>query len=141
MDTEVKASLVEMTAQLTAAYVAGNRVESSEVAPLMESIFVALSALAERDGKAPSPAPVPAVPIKRSVTPDYIICLEDGQRFKSLKRHLKTRYNMTPDQYRAKWGLAKDYPMVSPNYARQRSNLAQTMGLGRRRRNHRDGED
>src|SRR5205085_9390310 len=76
------------------------------------------------------PPATPAVPVKKSITPDYLVCLEDGRKFKSLKRHLRTKYDMSPDQYRAKWGLAKDYPMVAPNYAQARSNLAKQMGLG-----------
>ena len=95
----------------------------------------------ERDSlgevEVPAEAPKPAVPLKKSVTPDYIICLEDGKKFKSLKRHLRTQYNMTPEQYREKWGLPVDYPMVAPNYAKARSELAKEMGLGQQRRKRR----
>jgi predicted transcriptional regulator len=87
--------------------------------------------------EAPVEAPKPAVPLKKSVTPDYIVCLEDGKKFKSLKRHLRTQYNMTPEQYREKWGLPVDYPMVAPNYAKARSELAKEMGLGQQRRKRR----
>jgi predicted transcriptional regulator len=85
----------------------------------------------------PAEAPKPAVPVKKSITPDYIVCLEDGKKFKSLKRHLRTQYNMTPEQYRERWGLPSDYPMVAPNYAKARSQLAKEMGLGQQRRKRR----
>jgi predicted transcriptional regulator len=93
-----------------------------------------LNKIASGTQEAPVEALVPAVPVKKSITPDFIICLEDGKKFKSLKRHLRTKYDMTPDQYRAKWGLASDYPMVAPNYASARSELAKAMGLGAQRR-------
>jgi predicted transcriptional regulator len=130
---DVKASLAEMAAQIVAAYVGKNRVEPSELPALLQSVYAALNDLAQDAGEPAKSALFPAVPIKKSITPDFIICLEDGKRFKSLKRHLKTQYDMTPDQYRAKWGLPGDYPMVSPNYAKARSQLARRMGLGRSR--------
>jgi predicted transcriptional regulator len=127
---EEQPELIDMTAEIVAAYVSTNSIPANELAPLIHSVHKALSAAAN-GSTAPEPVPQePAAPIKRSVTPDYIICLEDGRRFKSLKRHLRTRYNLTPEEYRAKWGLPKDYPMVAPNYARARSELAKQMGLG-----------
>ena len=93
--------------------------------------------MAAGGAEAPAEAPKPVVPLKKSVTPDYIVCLEDGKKFKSLKRHLRTQYNMTPEQYREKWGLPADYPMVAPNYAKARSELAKEMGLGQQRRKRR----
>ncbi|MEE3624996.1 MucR family transcriptional regulator [Nitrospirillum sp. BR 11752] len=96
--------------------------------PVAEPVVAALVV----EQPAPAPKPVPAVPVRKSVTPDYIVCLEDGKKLKMLKRHLRTAYNLTPDEYRAKWGLPADYPMVAPNYAEQRSGLAKAAGLGRR---------
>ena len=127
---EDQPDLVEMTADIISAYVAANSVSTSALPELIHSVHGALSALG---GQVVPPAPEPqepAVPIKKSITPEYLICLEDGKRFKSLKRHLRAHYNMSPEDYRAKWGLAKDYPMVSPNYARSRSDLARRTGLG-----------
>jgi predicted transcriptional regulator len=121
--------LIEMTAEIVAAYVASNAVAAGDLTALIQSVHKALSG-------AGAPATIevapkdPAVPVKKSITPDYLICLEDGRRFKSLKRHLRTKYDLSPEAYRAKWGLAKDYPMVAPNYARARSELAKQMGLG-----------
>lgn len=119
-----------LTAQIVAAHVANNRLDGAEVSSLIETVHRTLANL----GKAPEEPvrPEPAVPIKKSVFPDYVICLEDGKKLKMLKRHLKTAYNMTPDQYREKWGLSRDYPMVAPNYAQHRSSLAKKIGLGRR---------
>jgi predicted transcriptional regulator len=119
-----------LTAQIVAAHVAHNKVDGADVPSLIETVHRALSGL----GKTP-PEPVrpePAVPIKKSVFPDHIVCLEDGKKLKMLKRHLKTAYDLTPDQYREKWGLGRDYPMVAPNYAEHRSSLAKKIGLGRR---------
>lgn len=119
-----------LTADLVSAYVANNTVSRSDLPALITSVHASLKALGQ-----PKPAeperPEPSVPIKKSITPDYIISLEDGQRYKSLKRHLKGR-GLTPEQYRQKWGLPVDYPMVAPNYAKQRSELARSMGLGRK---------
>jgi len=125
--------LIELTTDLVAAYVSNNPVPVADLPNLIEQVHATL----ERVGgsvavEADPPARKPAVPIKRSVTPDFIISLEDGRKFKSLKRHLATHYGMTPDDYRAKWGLPADYPMVAPNYAAARSALAKTMGLGRK---------
>ncbi len=136
-EMEAKSSsseLVELTADIVSAYISNNTVQSSELPTLIDKTF---SALREASGKASQPvAPElnPAVPIKKSVTPDYIICLDDGKKFKSLKRHIRTHYDLTPDEYREKWGLPYDYPMVAPNYAASRSALAKKMGLGRKRK-------
>jgi predicted transcriptional regulator len=129
-----RADLVEMTADIVSAYVSGNQIDASDIPALIRTVFAALRDVGDH---APTPeerAQEPAVPIKRSVMPDFIVCLEDGKKFKSLKRHLRTRYGMTPEEYRAKWGLAHDYPMVAPNYAKARSDLAKRMGLGTSRR-------
>jgi predicted transcriptional regulator len=127
---EDKSLLIEMTADIVAAYVSANSVAPAELPTLILTVHKALGAVANGVVE-PEPAPKePAVPIKKSITPDYLICLEDGRRFKSLKRHLRSRYAMSPEDYRAKWGLPKDYPMVAPNYARARSDLAKRMGLG-----------
>ena len=130
--TSASNNLVELAADVVSAYVSNNSVSSSALPEIIASVYGALTALT-----APAPAPeaekpVPAVPIKKSVTPDYLISLEDGRRYKSLRRHLGGR-GLSPDQYRAKWGLSPDYPMVAPNYAKQRSELAKSMGLGRKR--------
>ena len=122
---------VEWAAEIVASYVAHNSVPASELAHLIHNVHSALTSLGQ-----PVVEEVkhqePAVPLKKSVTPDYIICLEDGKKFKSLKRHLRTKFEMSPDQYRAKWGLPSDYPMVAPSYAAARSNLARAMGLGQK---------
>lgn len=124
--------LVELTSGIVSAYVTNNKVPSSELAEVIASVHAALRGLDER--KAPEVEKLtPIVPIKRSITPDYLISLEDGRHYKSLKRHLSGR-GLTPIQYREKWGLAKDYPMVAPNYAKQRSELAKALGLGQQRR-------
>ena len=121
--------LIEVTAGLVAAYVGGNTIAAADVPALIRSVHQALATVGTSD-EAGETSREPAVSIRRSITPDYLICLEDGRKFKSLKRHLRTKYDMSPDQYRSKWGLAKDYPMVAPNYAMARSNLAKQMGLG-----------
>ncbi len=127
--------LAELTADIVSAYVAKNAVRSNDLPVLIGEVHAALAGL-NRGSKVIEPldAPKPAVPIKKSITPDYLISLENGQKFRSLKRHLMTSYGMTPDEYRAKWGLPADYPMVAPNYAVQRSQLAKTLGLGRKAR-------
>lgn len=133
LDDDVQAPLVELTARIVSAYVSNNNVQANELPQLISDTH---SALAQASGDA-APAKreelKPKVPVKRSVMPDYIICLEDGKKFKSLKRHLRTHYNLTPEEYRAKWGLPHDYPMVAPNYAKARSDLAKKMGLGTKR--------
>jgi predicted transcriptional regulator len=127
---EDKSEIVEMTTDIVAAYVGNNTVAVADLPALIQSVYRSLAGVvggAEATEAAPKE---PAVPLKRSITPDFLVCLEDGRKFKSLKRHLRTKYNMSPEDYRAKWGLPKDYPMVAPNYARARSDLAKQMGLG-----------
>jgi predicted transcriptional regulator len=125
-----KSELIEMTADIVSAYVGNNSIATADLPSLIQSIHRALTGVAG-GGEAEAVAPKePAVPLKRSITPDFLVCLEDGRKFKSLKRHLRTKYNMSPEEYRAKWNLPKDYPMVAPNYARARSELAKQMGLG-----------
>lgn len=123
--------LIELTADVVSAYVSNNPVPASELTSLINNIHAALSKLDKPQEDVPE-APTPAVPVKKSVTHDYLICLEDGKRFKSLKRHLAVHYNLTPEEYRAKWNLPSDYPMVAPGYAEARSALAKKMGLGRK---------
>ena len=125
-------ALVEMAADIVAAYVSANDVAADKVPDLIRTVYSALEASSAAQ---PVQAPLePAVPIKKSITPDFIVCLEDGKRFRSLKRHLRTKFNLTPDEYRARWGLPADYPMVAPSYAEARSKLAIDMGLGVRRK-------
>jgi predicted transcriptional regulator len=130
--TPASNNLIELTADVVSAYVGNNSVSSSALPEIIGSVFSALTALTAPPPAPEAEKPVPAVPIKKSVTPDYLISLEDGRRYKSLRRHLGGR-GLSPDQYRAKWGLSPDYPMVAPNYAKQRSELAKSMGLGRKR--------
>ena len=118
-----------MSADIVSAYVTRNHVAPSELANVIKAVHGALSAINSEAAAQPE-LKEPAVPVKRSVTPDGIVCLEDGRKFKSLKRHLRTKYNMSPEDYRAKWNLPKDYPMVAPNYAAARSELAKAAGLG-----------
>lgn len=127
-----KDEVLRMTAEVVSAYVGNNMLASSDIPELIKSVYNALNSL-EGGGEQTEPLK-PAVSIRRSVTPDYIICLEDGKKLKMLKRHLRTTYNMTPEDYRAKWKLPADYPMVAPNYAAQRSQFAKKIGLGRKRR-------
>ncbi len=127
--------IIEMTVEIVAAYVSGNELPATEVPSLISTVF---GSLVQIDGNVVAASVVkdqiPAVSPKKSIFPDYIICLEDGKRFKSLKRHLRSSYNLTPEEYRAKWGLSSDYPMVAPNYAEARSQLAKKIGLGRANR-------
>lgn len=127
--SEMNSNVIELTSDIVAAYVSNNSVQASDLPDLIRSVHNALGAVLD-----PVPEPEtrkdPAVPVKKSITPDAIICLEDGRKFKSLKRHLRTAYDLTPEQYRAKWGLPRDYPMVAPAYAAARSTLAKQMGLG-----------
>ncbi len=132
MDT--RNDLVEMAADIVSAYVSANQVPPSEIPALIRTVYASLQQIAGSSPAAVASAQEPAVPVKKSITPDYIVCLEDGKKFKSLKRHLRTKYSMTPDEYRTKWALPHDYPMVAPNYAKERSNLAKRMGLGHARR-------
>jgi predicted transcriptional regulator len=132
MDSFDQSGTVQLTADIVSAFVTNNKLTSEQLSSLIADVHKAL-VRAPAAAAMPKQEPlVPAVPIKKSVTPDYIICLEDGGRFKSLKRHLSGRYSMTPNEYRAKWGLPRDYPMVAPNYAKTRSELAKSMGLGRK---------
>ena len=128
-----RSELLALTSEIVSSHVSNNAVNQNDLSTMIETVFNTLSGLA-----GPQEEPVeelkPAVSIKRSVTDDYIVCLEDGKKLKMLKRHLKTAYDMTPDEYRAKWGLASDYPMVAPAYARKRQELAKKIGLGRKRK-------
>lgn len=125
---------IELTASIVSAYVSNNATSASEIPALIGQVHAALLRVAGGRVEPPAEPAKPAVSLKRSMTPDYLVCLEDGKRFKSLKRHLRTQYNMTPEQYRDKWNLPPDYPMVAPNYAVARSQLAKKMGLGQQRR-------
>jgi predicted transcriptional regulator len=126
---------LELAAEIVSAFVSNNPVPAAQLPALIGAVHDALTKVASGAAQPSAEEPKePAVPIKRSVQPDYVICLEDGKRFKSLKRHLRTVYDLTPDQYRAKWGLPADYPMVAPNYAAARSELAKQLGLGQKRR-------
>ena len=128
-------NLIDLTADIVSAYVANNAVAVDNVPELISDVYSALSCAAAGVAPALPKEPLkPAVPIKKSITPDYIICLEDGKKFKSLKRHLRTQYGITPEEYREKWGLPPEYPMVASNYAQARSELARKMGLGQQRR-------
>jgi predicted transcriptional regulator len=125
--------LLGYTSEIVSAHVSNNTVALSDLPGLIEQIYKTLAMIGGVDGGA-SDRPTPAVPVKKSITPDFIVCLEDGKKLKMLKRHLKTAYNMTPEEYRERWGLSPDYPMVAPNYAKQRSRLAKEIGLGTRSR-------
>lgn len=130
---------LDLTASIVAAYVGNNSIPVQELPAFIASIHSTLARVragnAEGQSQEAAAEPAkPAVPVKKSVTPDYLICLEDGKKFKSLKRHLRTHYDLSPDEYRAKWNLPSDYPMVAPNYAEARSNLAKQMGLGQQRK-------
>ncbi|MES0196977.1 MucR family transcriptional regulator [Mesorhizobium sp. M0011] len=125
-------TLIELTVDVVSAYVSNNPVPVSDLPALIGQVHAALKGTAGSVSAEEPEALRPAVPVKKSVTPDYIICLEDGKKFKSLKRHLSTDFGLTTDEYRAKWGLSADYPMVAPNYAATRSAMAKTMGLGRK---------
>jgi predicted transcriptional regulator len=128
-ENEQSSELLQHTTRIVAAHVANNAIAATDIPSLIATVHQTLVTLGPEE---PAPKPKPAVPIKQSVTPDYIICLEDGKKLKMLKRHLKTAYNMTPDDYRKRWGLPRDYPMVAPNYAKRRSQLAKKIGLGRK---------
>jgi predicted transcriptional regulator len=127
-------NFIELTASIVSAYVSNNPVPSAELPTLIGQVHTALSRVSSGQGDTITEPLTPSIPVKKSISPDYIICLEDGKKFKSLKRHLRAQYNLTPEQYRTKWGLPKDYPMVAPSYAAARSNLAKQMGLGQQRR-------
>ena len=127
-------NFIDLTANIVSAYVSNNPTPASDIPALIGQIHAALLRVSTGRAELPLEPAKPAVPVKKSMTADYLICLEDGKRFKSLKRHLRSQYNMTPEQYRDKWGLPPDYPMVAPNYAVARSQLAKKMGLGQQRR-------
>ncbi len=133
-DTTANGNYIELTAEIVSAYVSNNTVPAAEIPGLINQVHAALARVSGKSGDAPAEPLKPAVSVKKSITPEHIVCLEDGKKFKSLKRHLRTQYNMTPEQYRDKWGLNADYPMVAPNYAAARSQLAKQMGLGQQRR-------
>jgi len=132
-------TLLTLTADIVAAHVSNNSVAVNDLPNLIQNVHGALSGISGKNS-APEPRPEPKVPVRSSVKPDYIVCLEDGKKLKMLKRHLMTHYNLTPDQYRQKWGLASDYPMVAPNYAEQRRALAKSIGLGTKRKRTRAGK-
>jgi predicted transcriptional regulator len=134
MNEPAAKNFIDLTATIVSAYVSNNPMPASEIPALIGQIHAALLRVSTGRAELPLEPAKPAVPVKKSMTADYLICLEDGKRFKSLKRHLRTQYSMTPEQYRDKWGLPPDYPMVAPNYAVARSQLAKKMGLGQQRR-------
>ena len=127
-DSQNHNELLELTTEIVSAHVSNNSLAVTDLPQLIQDVYRTLSAVG--GGLIPSERPQPAVAVKKSVMPDYIICLEDGKKLKMLKRHLKTAYDMTPDEYRERWGLPRDYPMVAPNYAKHRSSLAKKIGLG-----------
>ncbi|MBV9113303.1 MAG: MucR family transcriptional regulator [Hyphomicrobiales bacterium] len=130
---ESSAQYIELATDIVSAYVSNNSVGAGELPILIKDVYGALTRVTNPETNAPTNTAKPAVSIKKSITPDYLICLEDGKKFKSLKRHLRTQYGLSPEQYREKWNLASDYPMVAPNYAAARSRLAKQMGLGQAR--------
>ena len=133
MENDTGRDVLSLTAEIVAAHVSNNAIPLAEIPQLIEQVYRTLAGA----GSSPAPEaerPQPAVPVKKSIHPDYIVCLEDGKKLKMLKRHLKTAYNMTPEEYRDRWSLPADYPMVAPNYASQRSRLAKQIGLGTRGR-------
>jgi len=133
-DNSSGGTFIELTASIVSAYVSNNSVPAQDLSALIDQVHSALARVSSGRGEAGSESLKPAVSLKKSITADHIVCLEDGKKFKSLKRHLRTQYNMTPEQYREKWNLPPDYPMVAPNYAAARSQLAKQMGLGQQRR-------
>ncbi|WP_219320949.1 MucR family transcriptional regulator [Methylovirgula sp. HY1] len=133
-DTMGSNNYIELAADIVSAYVSNNSVPASDLPSLINEVHSALLRVTAGQPVITPETPKPAVPPKKSITNEHIVCLEDGRKFKSLKRHLRTQYNMSPDEYREKWGLPPDYPMVAPNYAKARSTLAKQMGLGQQRR-------
>ena len=132
MDKNSSLNLSELTAEIVSAYVSNNRVSQEDLTALISDVHGALKQAPNEQAQPKPETQKPAVSVRKSVAPDYLICLEDGKKFKSLKRHLKTEHGMSPGEYRAKWGLKSDYPMVAPNYSESRSSLARSMGLGRK---------
>ncbi len=133
IEAKISTDAIELSAGIVAAYVSNNSVSKADLTALISSVYSALAGLSKPAAPAAEPQ-APAVSVRKSVTPDFLICLEDGKKFKSLKRHLRTAYSMSPEEYRTKWGLPADYPMVAPAYAAARSQLAKDMGLGQQRR-------
>ena len=136
-DKPKSAELLSLTTEIVSSHVANNSVAASELPQLIKQVYASLDGASSGEDEKTAERPQPAVSIKKSITPDYIVCLEDGKKLKMLKRHLKTSYDMTPVQYRERWGLPSDYPMVAPNYAEQRSQLAKKIGLGTKSRRRR----
>lgn len=136
-ETTSSNSFIELAADIVSAYVSNNSVPANDLPSLISDVHAALVRVTSSAISTVAEAPKPAVPAKKSITKEHLVCLEDGRKFKSLKRHLRTQYNMSPDEYREKWGLPSDYPMVAPDYAKARSNLAKQMGLGQQRRRKR----
>jgi predicted transcriptional regulator len=134
MNEKVSSNYIELTVGIVSAYVSNNPVAAGDISALISQVHSALLRVSNGQSEASGEPMKPAIAVKKSITPDYLICLEDGKKFKSLKRHLRTQYNMTPELYREKWGLPADYPMVAPNYAEARSQLAKQMGLGQQRK-------
>ncbi len=134
-----KNALIDMTAEIVSAYVGNNEITAAELPGLIQQVYISLADVSQGVIVSENEPLKPAIAVKRSVSNDYIVCLEDGKKFKSLKRHLRAHYDMSPDEYRTKWGLPKDYPMVAPNYAQARSNLAKQMGLGQKSRRKKSG--
>jgi len=126
-------NLLEMTVEVVSSYVGSNTIAATQIPDLINIVFGSLATLKTSDSKNSINPPKPSISIRRSIKPDYLICLEDGKKLKMLKRHLRASYGMTPDEYRSKWGLSPDYPMVAPNYAEQRSSFAKQIGLGRKK--------
>ncbi|MBO6518744.1 MAG: MucR family transcriptional regulator [Rhodospirillales bacterium] len=137
-DQPTQTDLLELTSEIVSAHASNNTVAANDLPNIIKDVYSTLQNLGSETP--PAERPQPAVPVKKSITPDYIVCLEDGKKLKMLKRHLKTSYNMTPEEYRERWGLPVDYPMVAPNYAKKRSSLAKKIGLGRKPGTRRKGK-
>jgi Predicted transcriptional regulator len=133
-ETTGNGNYIQLTAEIVSAYVSNNTVQAGDIPNLINQVHAALTRVSGGAGDSAIEPLKPAISVKKSITPEHLVCLEDGKKFKSLRRHLRTQYNMTPEQYRDKWGLPADYPMVAPNYAAARSQLAKQMGLGQQRR-------
>jgi predicted transcriptional regulator len=133
-DNSSGTTFIQLTAEIVSAYVSNNSVPAQDLSNLINQVHSALTRVSSGQGDLSTEPLKPAISVKKSITPEHIVCLEDGKKFKSLKRHLRTQYSMTPEQYREKWALPADYPMVAPNYAAARSQLAKQMGLGQQRR-------
>jgi predicted transcriptional regulator len=134
MNDKVPSNYIELTAGIVSAYVSNNAVAAGDISSIISQVHSALLKVSNGTTEGAGEPMRPAIAVKKSITPDYLVCLEDGKKFKSLKRHLRTQYNMTPELYREKWGLPPDYPMVAPKYAEARSQLAKQMGLGQQRK-------